>query len=829
MNRSTWLWLVCGFLLLGICGYLLPRTWLNPAAHNLFQQQLREARQSDREINEAVLRARLGLLMDYDPLVQKTARLKATHHALTSMPSFLPAAGRTALMENLSEAEKLRDRKAELIEDFKTQFAVLRNSLAYFPTLVRELAQRAATMPDGQDLSLLLNRVLEDALVYHLAMSGETEARFREGLAQLQTRSGQIADRNFAGDLHLVGAHAEVILQRKPVVDATLGELVNLPTSANYDAMQSRYDAEYAAANARAQTLRLSTYILSLLLLVTVFSLIIRQLSRVGRALRRAKERADKGLEATREAEKKYRSIFEKATEGIFQTSPDGHYLAANPALARFYGYDSSEAMVQGITDIGGQLYVDPKRREAFRKLLETHDEVFDFESEIRRKDGSRAWISENAHAVRDASGQLLYYEGIVDEITQRKKADYDRERRNQRELLHQRCLLGLAQFDKTDSEKAIREILDTTAYTLGVNRVSAWFLEDAETPHETLSLLGLFDLDRREHRAHPHRFVAADYPKFFAALRGETCIVAPDALSDPRMNEFTEDYLRPRNIFSTIDVPIFSQGRLAGVFAMERMERHEWEDDEIDFALSAANLIALCFESAERVRAQQEAARERERAEQLLLNILPAAIARRLQEGEGLIADHFPEATVLFADIVGFTELSAGIAPQAVVGLLNKIFSAFDQLAEKHGLEKIKTIGDAYMVVGGVPNPRHDHVEAVAEMALEMIECCAELSKGSAVPVSMRIGINTGPVVAGVIGIKKFIYDLWGDTVNLASRMESHGVSGAVQVTETVYECLRERYEFIERGAIEVKGRGQQNVFLLQPRCQPMVALEAV
>jgi len=237
---------------------------------------------------------------------------------------------------------------------------------------------------------------------------------------------------------------------------------------------------------------------------------------------------------------------------------------------------------------------------------------------------------------------------------------------------------------------------------------------------------------------------------------------------------------------------------------------------------------VAVCFETAERLRAQQEAARERERAEQLLLNILPGSIARRLQEGEGLIADHFPEATVLFADIVGFTELSAGIAPQAVVGMLNQIFSSFDQLASDHGLEKIKTIGDAYMVVGGVPVPRADHTEAVVEMALQMIEQCAAMNRHAALPVTMRIGINTGPVVAGVIGIKKFIYDLWGDTVNLASRMESHGVSGQIQVTEAVYERLRGKYDFTPRGEIEVKGRGQQTVFLLRGRVESVAAASA-
>lgn len=804
MRRGTWFWLVAGFLVLSFCGYLLPRTWLNPADHNSYQQMLRDARQLDREINEAVLRARLGLLMDYDPLVERTDALKHTHAALQTMPPFMPPAGREALTAGLREAEKLRVRKAGLIEQFKTQFAVLRNSLAYFPKLVTDLSNRFAANPEAGEVGPLLNRILEDVLVYHHTTSPENEGRLRSGLAALQTYIATNGERAEVSELKLVLAHANVILQRKPVIDALLSDLVNLPTSPTYDSMQMRSDAEYATAQARAQGQRLGVYVLSTLMLIAVFSLIIRKLTHSERALS--------------VAEKKFRSIFEKAGEGIFQTTTDGRYLEANPALARFYGYGSVPELMERITDIGHQLYVDPKRRDAFRRKLEKEGQVFDFESEIRRKDGSLAWISENAHAVRDSAGKLLYYEGIVADITQRKRADYERERRNQRELLHQRCLLGLAQFDKTEFRKALCEILDTTAYTLGVDRVTAWQLFDAGTSEESVKAIGTFDLTKREHLSDEFHFHAKDFPQYFAAIRRETCIAAPDAVTDPRMSEFAECYLKPLNVASTLDVPIWAQGQLAGVFAMERTgTRHEWEDDEVDFALSAANLVAVCFETAERVRAQKEAARERERAEQLLLNILPGTIAKRLQAGEGLIADHFPEATVLFADIVGFTELSAGIPPQEVVALLNKIFSAFDQLAEDHGLEKIKTIGDAYMVVGGVPAPREDHTEAVVEMALKMLDRCAELSRGAHLPVSMRIGINTGPVVAGVIGIKKFIYDLWGDTVNLASRMESHGVSGNVQVTAAVYERLRGKYMFVERGSIEVKGRGQQTVFLLK------------
>lgn len=217
----------------------------------------------------------------------------------------------------------------------------------------------------------------------------------------------------------------------------------------------------------------------------------------------------------------------------------------------------------------------------------------------------------------------------------------------------------------------------------------------------------------------------------------------------------------------------------------------------------------------------------EQAKSERLLLNILPAPIAHRLKQEQRTIADNFSEVTVLFADIVGFTELSARVSPTELVELLNQIFTAFDQLADRHGLEKIKTIGDAYMVVGGLPMPMENHAEAIAEMALDMqqeislfsIKASKQLGMAQIPSYNIRIGINTGPVVAGVIGTKKFIYDLWGDTVNIASRMESQGIAGCIQVTAGTYELLKDKYHFEERGVINVKGRGEMRTYLLKGR----------
>ncbi|MBU0651514.1 MAG: response regulator [Proteobacteria bacterium] len=209
----------------------------------------------------------------------------------------------------------------------------------------------------------------------------------------------------------------------------------------------------------------------------------------------------------------------------------------------------------------------------------------------------------------------------------------------------------------------------------------------------------------------------------------------------------------------------------------------------------------------------------EREKSERLLLNILPSPIAGRLKRGENPIVDNFPDVTVLFADIVGFTQLSAQIIASELIGALNEIFTIFDELAEQHDLEKIKTIGDSYMVVGGLPTPRSDHAEAVARMALDMLKGIAKINSRKGQALSLRIGIHTGPVIAGVIGTRKFIYDLWGDTVNIASRMESHGLPDCIQVTETTQALLSGKFVFEKRGLIEVKGKGKMITYFLKDR----------
>ena len=206
----------------------------------------------------------------------------------------------------------------------------------------------------------------------------------------------------------------------------------------------------------------------------------------------------------------------------------------------------------------------------------------------------------------------------------------------------------------------------------------------------------------------------------------------------------------------------------------------------------------------------------ERAKSERLLLNILPTAIAERLKQGERTIAKLYASVTVLFADLVDFINLARRTDPEALVSLLNDLFSRFDRIADVHGLEKIKTIGDSYLVVGGLPDIRANHAEAVAEMALEMLVALEDLNRERGTTLALRIGINSGPVVAGVIGRKKFTYDLWGETVNLAQRMQSSGLPNRIHLTADACELLREKFRFTERGTVDCKGLGKVHTCLL-------------
>lgn len=246
---------------------------------------------------------------------------------------------------------------------------------------------------------------------------------------------------------------------------------------------------------------------------------------------------------------------------------------------------------------------------------------------------------------------------------------------------------------------------------------------------------------------------------------------------------------------------------------------------------LVAAVTISILVDSSQRTQFAQESIisdqrdlieQERQRADRLLQNILPDAIAQRLKDGDDAIADHHDGVTVLFADVVGFTALSTRLPASEVVALLDDVFHRIDDIVDRHGVEKIKTVGDAYMAVAGAPEARPDHTEAIAEVALDILAALEVLASETATPIEMRVGIATGDAVAGVIGRKKFAYDLWSDTVNTAARMESHGVPGRIQITAATANRLRSSYVVEERGVIDVKGKGPTPTSFLVSRRPP-------
>jgi guanylate cyclase len=230
---------------------------------------------------------------------------------------------------------------------------------------------------------------------------------------------------------------------------------------------------------------------------------------------------------------------------------------------------------------------------------------------------------------------------------------------------------------------------------------------------------------------------------------------------------------------------------------------------------VSGLVFIALLYFMEQRNTAYRMLNLEKEKSEALLLNILPKDIADYLKVEQRVIADHFDSASILFADVVGFTKISANMNPMQLVEMLNSVFTHFDAMVEKYGVEKIKTIGDCYMAASGIPRERHDHAHALARLALDIQQYVAQNPFGG-LPLRFRIGINSGPVVAGVIGSKKFIYDLWGDAVNVASRMESHGNAGEIQITRETYELIKGDFICEPRGSVHIKGKGNMDVWCL-------------
>ena len=510
--------------------------------------------------------------------------------------------------------------------------------------------------------------------------------------------------------------------------------------------------------------------------------------------------------EALRQAEQDYRSIFENAVEGIFRTTPDGYYLRANPALARIYGYESAELLVNSLTNIAGQLYLDPDRRQEFVKIMNEQGAVIGFESQVRRIDGEITWISENASMVRDC-GRILYYEGTVEDITARKEA----------ELALQQAYLELenrvkertAELQDTN-EQLLREISERERIE---NALRASEAELRALFAAMTDVITVFDAEGR-------------YRKIISTNSEVLYSPTPDHLGKTVFEVFPEP--QASLFFDQIQL-VLNSGETQSLeysLPLNQLESGELSlysnnSQQVWFAASISPLPNNCViwvarNMTERKRMIDALRVEQEKSERLLLNILPKSIAEKLKQDHQSIAERFDGATIMFADLVDFTGFSSRISPSELVDILNDIFSTFDELALKHKLEKIKTIGDSYMVVGGLPTPMETHAEAIAEMALDMQQAITQFTQDDGKPFRLRIGINTGPVVAGVIGMRKFTYDLWGDAVNVAARMESQGQASLIQVTEATKVRLEHRYNFELRGRINIKGKGPMTTYWL-------------
>ncbi|MFZ4728988.1 MAG: adenylate/guanylate cyclase domain-containing protein [Pseudanabaena sp.] len=402
--------------------------------------------------------------------------------------------------------------------------------------------------------------------------------------------------------------------------------------------------------------------------------------------------------------------------------------------------------------------------------------------------------------------------------------------RREQQLRKQQNVLFDLTKdkaINQGDFIVAVQNVTRTGSYALNVERVSIWLFDKNKT------LLHCLDLYQKSLHLHTEAefLTAAAYPSFFKALLENRIIAVEDVQDDAIFQELVHSYCLPLNIVSVLISRFEVGGEIIGILLLEHTDiEHLWIEEEISFASSLADLLALGMEAQERRRAEESLRVEQKKSERLLLNVLPQEIAERLKNVQSktklhlktsgtIIADSFEEVTVLFADIVNFTEYAASISASELVNVLNEIFSEFDHLVEQYDLEKIKTIGDSYMVVGGLPIPSKDHAEAIAEMALQMQTVIQKFKRTDGTNFSLRIGIHTGQAIAGVIGTKKFIYDLWGDTVNVASRMESYGVAGCTQVTEATYQLLKDKYQLDQRSAINIKGKGEMITYLLKGR----------
>jgi PAS domain S-box-containing protein len=464
---------------------------------------------------------------------------------------------------------------------------------------------------------------------------------------------------------------------------------------------------------------------------------------------------------------------------------------------------------------------VHPEDLPHIRKALDHHlkgeTPLFQEEFRMRAKSGEWRWILSHGKVFeRDETGAPLRMTGTNKDVTHRKHAEQAMQNRAEGDRL-------LSQISRAFIDRGPDAAIDFALAVIGQHTEAdrsyvLRYSNDQSTltnTHEWCAVgIQSFKDELQEVPIAPYEWL------YTPLLQGQVVQIPQVADLPPEAAAAREEFER-QSVCSLIYVPMLHLEKVVGCIGLETVRSTQrWTPEDIHLLVLVSEMVAIGAARAEaetkRQRAEEALRIAKQQSERLLLNILPRSIAEQLKQTPGAIAQQFDEVTILFADIVGFTPLSAKMSPIELVNLLNSVFSAFDQLAEQYDLEKIKTIGDAYMVVGGLPTPKSDHAEAIAHMALAMQTAIRNFSTQRGDDLQLRIGINTGSVVAGTIGLKKFIYDLWGDAVNVASRMESQGMAGRIQVTAETYKRLKEKFALEERGAIAVRGRGEMITYWL-------------
>jgi PAS domain S-box-containing protein len=479
---------------------------------------------------------------------------------------------------------------------------------------------------------------------------------------------------------------------------------------------------------------------------------------------------------AIAESQKKYRDLVESASTIILRWDTRGCITFLNRYGQEFFGYGEQEILGRNIigTLVPAQADSWENLRLWIEQLCQTPEHYQDAESENSRSTGENVWVKWSIKAILNDQGEINEILSIGFDISDRKRAEAALQEKEQ----YLRLIL-----DNIPQQVFWK---DTNLVFLGCNQnwAEAAQLDDPD------EIVGKTDFDllpdpaiAEQFRTQDRQIIATDTPQIH--------FIAPKVRSLDGKKSWLD----------ISKIPIH------------------------DSYQNVIGILGVVEDITLRKQAEEALAIEQERSEKLLLNVLPQAIADQLKQSlnllqernsKALIAESYDEVSVLFADIVSFTNLSANISAADLVGLLNRIFLVFDDLCEKHGIEKIKTIGDAYLAVGGLPSPRTDHAEAIANMALDIQHEINQFRTYEGHAIAVRVGINTGSVIAGVIGKKKFTYDLWGDTVNIANRMESHGIPGKIQVTEATYQRLQDRYQFERRGIVDVKGKGEMATYWL-------------